>query len=237
MEGSGAPERPRVSFRQCLPGDMPAVSDILYRTGLLGEDLTGTGLFNDRVLFRMVNVEGYLRWHRSHAFVAVDEARGAVVGYILGAPDTRAYDALFRRRMYWRLAARAFLVSWWLHPESFRHLWDWAFGYEDPAGPFVDRYPAHLHINVLPGWQRLGIGEGLIGMFECHMAGLGAAGIHLVTSNRNVKALPFYRRGGYDVLLEQPGRFWRGVDNHVSVVFGKRLAPASAPTCCAPASP
>jgi GNAT superfamily N-acetyltransferase len=222
--GGASAADPRIGFRPYRPGDVADVSAVLYRTGFLGGDLAGTGRFNDRTLFRLVNVEGYLRWQGAHAFVAVDESIGRVVGYVIGTPDSRGYARLFRRRMYWRIALRAFLVSWWRHPESFRQVLQWAFGYADPAESFFDEYPAHLHINVLPGYQRRGIGEGLMSRFEERMTGLGVTGVHLGTSNRNLKALPFYHTRGYAVLAERPGVFWRGLEGHVSVIFGKRLA-------------
>jgi GNAT superfamily N-acetyltransferase len=211
-----------IIFRPYRPADHEGVSDILYRTGLMGDDLTGTGRFNDRRLFQLVNTEGYLRFQAAHAFVAVDETDGRVVGYIIGAPDSRAYERLFKRRMYWRIALRAFLVSWWRHPESFLQVLAWA-RYPDAAEPFFGAYPAHLHINVMPGCQRRGIGDGLMSRFLEHMAGLGVSGIHLGTSNHNLKALPFYVKKGFSVLVEQPCVFWKGIEDHVSVIFGRRL--------------
>jgi ribosomal protein S18 acetylase RimI-like enzyme len=211
------------TVRTCTRADHAGVSDILYATGFLGEDLSGTGLFNDRKLFELVNTEGYLRYLPESCFVAVDDADGRVVGYILGAADTRQWGKIFTRRMYWRIALRGFLVSWWRHPESFRHVLAWSRDYTDVETPFVDEYPAHLHINVRPGCQRRGIGEALLRAFEDHLTARGVAGIHLVTSNRNLKALPFYVRHGYVVLGEKPGTHYRGVSGHRTVICGKKL--------------
>ena len=210
----------------CRPygrGDRSAVRGILHSTGFLGEELAGKGLFEDKRLFALVNTEGYLRFQPSFCFVAVDDADGTVAGYIIGTGDSRRYEKTFRRRMYWRIAVRCFLVSWWRHPESFRHVLAWARAYSDAAEAFFDGYPAHLHINVLPTCQRRGIGELLIRTFEATLRDAGVAGVHLITSNRNSKALPFYAKLGYDVLAQKPGTFWQGVEGHVAIVFGKRL--------------
>jgi ribosomal protein S18 acetylase RimI-like enzyme len=220
MSGTG------ISFRAYRGGDRAGITAILYVTGFLGEDLAGTGLFNDRRLFSLVNTDGYLRFLPSHCFVAVDDADGRIAGYILGAPDSKQWERIFTRRMYWRIAVRAFLVSWWRYPESFRHVLAWARNYADASEPYFADYPAHLHINVLPGYQRRGIGEGLMRMFEQHIAAQGATGVHLVTSNRNVKALPFYTKHGYAVLVDSPGTFYRGITDHRSIVFGKKLSAA-----------
>jgi ribosomal protein S18 acetylase RimI-like enzyme len=217
----------RIHIREYRGDDYRAVSAILHATGFLGEDLAGTGLFNDSRLFALVNIDGYLRFQPSCCFVAIDEAEGKVVGYILGTTDSMRYERLFKTRMYWRIALRSFLVSWWKYPESFRQVLAWARHYSDAAETFFVDYPAHLHINVLPGCQRRGIGDGLLRRFEEHIAAQGVTGVHLGTSNRNSKALPFYGKNGYVVLVEKPAIYWRGVEDHRNIIFGKRLdAPA-----------
>jgi ribosomal protein S18 acetylase RimI-like enzyme len=218
------PEAPEIGYRPYATHDRQAVGEILYRTGFQGEDLAGTGRFNDRRLFMLVHTECYVRYHPRDAFVAYDKADGRVVGYVLGAPDSAAHDILFRRRMVWRIATRSLLVSWWKHPESFRQVRMWAKLQSDEASPYYASYPAHLHIDILPEYQRMGIGESLMRLFEERMRSHGVAGIHLITSNRNLKALSFYRKIGYALLEESPGAYWRDLDGQVSVVFGKDLS-------------
>jgi len=65
-------------------------------------------------------------------------------------------------------------------------------------------YPAHLHINVLPEFQHSGIGTQLIRHFEDHLRCLGIRGVHLETSSRNHKAIPFYLKQGYAIVKEAP---------------------------------
>jgi ribosomal protein S18 acetylase RimI-like enzyme len=213
-----------ISYRRCERADAAGVAEVLYRTGFLGEDLTGRGLFEDRRLFALVNTDYYLRYEAHNAFVAVDESSGGkIVGYIVGCADTGAFDSGFKRRMYWRIALRAILLSSWRHTESFLQVLAWARLASGDDGGFNRDYPAHLHINVLPEYQRLGIGERLMGLFTQNMSSQGVSGIHLGTSNRNAKALPFYRKQGFQLLAELPGTFWTGVEGHVTLVFGKRL--------------
>ncbi len=219
MSGTG------IHFRAYRKEDYQGICAILHATGFLGEDLAGTGLFDDRRLFALVNTDGYLRFLPSNCYVAIDESDGRVAGYILGAVDSKLWERIFTRRMYWRIAARAFLVSWWKYPESFRHVLSWARHYVDVSEPYFADYPAHLHINVLPGFQRRGIGDGLMRLFEERILAQGATGVHLVTSNRNVKALPFYAKHGYAVLADMPGTYYRGINDHRSIAFGKRFTP------------
>ncbi len=218
-----APSGSGISFRPYRREDYEGICAILYATGFLGEDLLGTGLFNDRRLFSLVNTEGYLKFLPSNCFVAVDDSDGKVAGYILGAVDSHQWEKIFTYRMYWRIAVRAFAVSWWKYPESFRHVLDWARNYADVSVPFFPDYPAHLHINVLPGYQRRGIGDGLMRLFERRLLDQGATAVHLVTSNRNVKALPFYAKHGFVVLAEKSGTYYRGIEDHRAIIFGKKL--------------
>ncbi|MGO9412050.1 MAG: GNAT family N-acetyltransferase [Spirochaetia bacterium] len=216
----------KIGYRPYRREDRPEVTNILHRTGFLGEDLHGRGLFNDRRLFALFNTECYLRYHAENAFVAFDASDGRVIGYIIGAADSRIHDKLFARRMRWRITLRMFLVSWWRHPESFRQALAWSGARGGIGEKYYDDYPAHLHINILPGYQRMGIGESLMGLFEQRMSGIGVAGIHLVTSNRNLKALPFYRKIGYTMLEQRPGTSWRGLEGHIAIVFAKRIGSA-----------
>jgi hypothetical protein len=81
-----APEK-EIGYRPYRKEDHAAVTDILHRTGFLGEDLEGTGLFNDRRLFALFNMESYLRYNAESAFVAFETLDGRVIGYVLGAAD------------------------------------------------------------------------------------------------------------------------------------------------------
>lgn len=216
---------PDILYRPYRDEDRPGVIDILYRTGFMGEDLTGTDRFNDRVLFALVNMDGYLRYEKENVCVAQARDTGKVLGYIMGTADTLSYQKTFRRRMYGRIALRVVLVSSWRYPESFQALlhWGWTFSM-DHERPFYADYPGHMHINCLPGHQRRGIGGNLIRMFQDGMRAKGVGGIHLGTSNFNHKALPFYRARGFTLLAEKQQSFWPGVPGQVSMTFGKRLA-------------
>jgi ribosomal protein S18 acetylase RimI-like enzyme len=217
-------EAARLAYRPYRKEDAAGLAEVLYRTGFLGEDLTGRGLFNDKRLFALVNTEYYIRYESHNAFVAVEEATQRLAGYIIGSADSGACERGFRRRMHWRIALRALLYSSWRHPESFRQVLAWAKSGAGEGGRFNEDYPAHLHINVLPEYQRLGIGETLMRLFVESMASRGVKGVHLGTSNRNLKALPFYRKQGFEILEEKAGIFWTSLEGHVSVVFGKKLA-------------
>jgi ribosomal protein S18 acetylase RimI-like enzyme len=212
-------------FRPAGRDDAAGIARVCYHTGYNGEDLEGGGRFDDRRLFALLFALYYPVYEPENAFVAVD-ADGRIAGYILGTTDSRAQARRFRRRMIPRILLRALAVSWWRYPESFRALVH--FGRVSAAHGAMDdvfeRYPAHLHINLLAGHQRGGAGSVLLDLFEARVRAAGVGGIHLSTSERNVKALPFYRKHGY--VLERilaPG-LWPDAPEARGLVFGKRLA-------------
>jgi ribosomal protein S18 acetylase RimI-like enzyme len=63
--------------------------------------------------------------------------------------------------------------------------------------PEVADFPAHLHIDLLPGVQGSGFGKALMTAF---LTGLGSAGVdhvHLCMGRQNTNARAFYDRLGF----------------------------------------
>ena len=87
----------------------------------------------------------------------------------------------------------------------------------DDAAAIAADYPAHLHINLAPGYRNRGIGAQLIAAFAADVARAGLGGIHVVTgaASRNVR---FYARNGFAEL--QRARF----NGHEIILLGRRLA-------------
>lgn len=65
--------------------------------------------------------------------------------------------------------------------------------------PALHRYPAHGHIDLLPGSaQGRGIGRAALQLVMDRLAADGARGMHLGVGPRNVKAQAFYRKLGFE---------------------------------------
>jgi GNAT superfamily N-acetyltransferase len=81
-------------------------------------------------------------------------------------------------------------------------------------------YPAHLHINVAPGFRSLGVGSQLIAAFAARAQRAGVRGMHVVTG-KGTRNVVFYKRCGFE---ELGGSVW----NSNEVIFlGRSLAPAT----------
>lgn len=129
-------------------------------------------------------------------FVAVDE-RDVPVGYILCTPS-------FDR--WCRYGPEQFLTG-------FPYGILWSIGSMLGAVPYLNRYPAHLHINLLPPYQRMGLGKQLMQALEDALRRQNCSGVSLCVSKHNHGAMRFYERCGFQVLGKHPG----------SVAYGKRL--------------
>lgn len=194
-----------VVIRSFKIADESAIETITYKTGFKGEDLTGRGYCDDIRLWFLIFIGYYTRYEPEHCFVAVDGEQ--VIGFICGTPDTLTQEARFRKKIVPRAAFRLFGVTSWRYPRSFKSVVGMARQYfvetKNTEDEFiVAKYPAHLHINVLPGHQHQGAGTQLIRCFEAHMRGLGVSGVHLGTTSKNHKAVPFYYKMGFDLVQD-----------------------------------
>lgn len=222
---------PQVEIRKFKKSDENDILNICYRTGYMGEDLTGKNLFNDIKLFGYLFCLYYLNYETEHCFVAVDKNDSdRIIGYIIGTSDSKRQEFQFVLKMGWRIVLRLFFVTLWIYPQCFWILLTFIFRvgvrYMSPFFKFgpknlYDEYPAHLHINILPEYQRYGVGSKLIEKFEQHMRENKVLGIHLRTSNQNYKALPFYSKLGYNKLFENNITFWENISDYKNVIYGK----------------
>jgi len=179
-------------IRPFRPGDEPALSEICLRTADAGAD--ATGVFEDDDIWAAVFVLPYVARHPELAFV-VESDGGTPVGYIVGTPDTRAFEDWFATEWWPRFAQR------WPKPETEVTRQDgtliYAYGRRGGTEPYGDEHPAHLHIDLLPEAQGQGWGRRLIETFTAALRERGVTGLHLVASAENTGALAFYTRLGF----------------------------------------
>lgn len=129
-------------------------------------------------------------------FVAVD-ADDIPVGYILCTPSFGKWC---------RYAPEHFL-------HGFPYAFFWSIGSILGAAAYIRKYPAHLHINILQPYQRMGLGRKLICALEDALRRQNCPGVSLCVNSRNNGAMRFYERCGYQMIGTLPG----------SVAYGKRL--------------
>jgi GNAT superfamily N-acetyltransferase len=69
--------------------------------------------------------------------------------------------------------------------------------------PELVPYPAHLHIDLLPGHQGAGHGRALIDTFRAAAARAGAAAVHLGVDPANHRARGFYEHLGFTEIVAE----------------------------------
>lgn len=212
-----------IKIRQCIEDDLAAIADICYKTGFMGEDLTGSGRFNDKILFSYLFCLYYPLYEIDNCFVALDDDKNGIVGYILGSRNTIEQEKRFTRKMVSRIVFRMCTHTIFFHPESFSAVLSFMKSLElkEIEKTVYTKYPAHLHMNILPEYQKRGIGSMLIHTFEEYMNDKEVTGVHIWTSNKNVKAVPFYSKQGYEVIYERESNVWKGIEGYKDVIFGK----------------
>jgi ribosomal protein S18 acetylase RimI-like enzyme len=199
------------TIRLYRPEDLDALYDIALKTGEAGAD--ATALYNDPKLVGHIYAAPYAVLSPRTAFVAEDDQ--GVAGYIVGALDTRAFEALCDE-------------AWW---PTLR------LRYPDPVGPpdgwtpdqtrayqihhphpaarrIVARYPSHLHINLLPRLQGQGLGKLLMDTWLNTITRQGSTGCHLGVAAANARGLRFYQAYGWtqlDLGLPDLGSVWYGM--------------------------
>ena len=187
-------------IRPFRSGDEPALADICLRTADAGAD--GTGILEDDEIWAEIFVLPYAHRHPKYAFV-LEADDGRVVGYIVGVPDTRAFEDWFHDEWWPEHGAR------WPRPvvETSRQdgILLYAYGRRAGAEPYGDGYPAHLHIDLLPETQGHGWGRRLIETLADALRADDVTGLHLSASSENTGGIAFYDRIGFTRLESHPG--------------------------------
>lgn len=195
-----------VTIRGYQPADLDDLYSICVRTADSGQD--ATSLYHSPRLPGEIWAAPYGVFEPDLAFVAEDSA--GVGGYVLGALDTEAFDDRLERDWWPALRVR--------YPEPAEH--DAAslsereqrtlheIHYPFRASPdLTQRFPSHLHIDLLPRLQGRGLGRQLMQTLIAALRERGSRGVHLFVGRNNLRATEFYRRLGLaEIAADAHGR-------------------------------
>ena len=160
---------------------------------------------------------------RPESCFVIDDGTGKAVGYLLGIPDTRAFVHKYQEEYIPYLRSEGFEepgpdepTEWSTNlPNALRKIMFHPEGMLNTKYPQLgEKWPAHLHIDLLDSHQKQGWGRQLIERF-CKLAkDQAASGIHLGMVATNDNAAKFYSRMGFS-------RFPAVIDNGVSGEEGR----------------
>ena len=149
---------------------------------------TASNLFRGKKITERALAEVYCRYYIEQepesCFVVVDQ-NDIAKGYILCAKNYDAYKKIFKEKYLktWNIAT---LIMGNFAMNSIQE--------------FVEEYPAHLHIDLLPECQGQGYGRQLIERLIEHLREQKTEGLMLHVSMKNEGARAFYARCGFKVL-------------------------------------
>lgn len=134
----------------------------------------------------------YARECRETSFVLVNE-KDRPVGYVLCEPDYRRFRKEFLKKdvpeIFTLDKKRGLEASFFHFPYDF----------------YGRKYPAHLHIDILPEYQSKGYGAEMIRILLNKLKEKNVRGVMLMTHSENHGAIRFYERLGFKVLLATKG--------------------------------
>ncbi len=189
---------PDVVIRPYERADRARVRHICFQTGYLGDPVDWQ--WRDAESFADMFSGYYTDAEPESAFVV--EIDGQVEGYLLGAVDARkpwSIGKVARRHMIRRgIAFRPGTapVIWRTFSDGFRDLAAKRVTIQDLE--FHDpKYPAHLHIDLLPAARGLGAGRRLINSWFDRLRSLDVPGCYLQTFAENHRAVPFFHAVGF----------------------------------------
>lgn len=184
---------PSPIIRAYRPADRAAVADVCVSTADEGGD--SRARYPDEELMPAIFAEPYCHLEPELAFV-LDDGGGRAVGYVIGTGDTAEFVARFRDTWIPRVAHRYPALT--APPRTpAEEMVGLLHTPERMILPELGDYPAHLHIDLLPDFQRRGYGRALMNTFLTALHDRGVPAVHLgmVTANRPARA--FYDRLGF----------------------------------------
>ncbi|KIJ20283.1 hypothetical protein PAXINDRAFT_67101 [Paxillus involutus ATCC 200175] len=193
-----------VFIRPVTKDDEAALSKVCLETseaGKSGRDFHNyPSLPGEVYALPYVNISGCV-W----GFVLVDKpsessppSEESVVGYTLGALDTRAFEEAAAQTWWPPLVAKYTEPRASPEPTETDRRYIKTLNNFPPASEAQIAFsPAHLHIDILESHQRKGWGRRLIGTAIRHLKGKGLKGVWLGMDPRNKSAATFYERLGF----------------------------------------
>ncbi|KEA51349.1 MULTISPECIES: GNAT family N-acetyltransferase [Mangrovibacter] len=178
-------------IRPARAEDRAALSRICLETANAGKD--ATDLYSDGDYPGLLYVLPYAEFEPDFAFVL--EMSGEVVGYVVATPDTAAFEARLAQS-WWPVLQERYAQRTSEAPLDMKVLGQ-IRAPGNASEELTGRWPAHLHINLLPVAQQGGWGRRLVTRQLAALRDAGVPGVHLGVSLQNEGVCAFYEKMGF----------------------------------------
>jgi ribosomal protein S18 acetylase RimI-like enzyme len=186
--------------------DVDALYAISLATGHLGDD--AARLYKDPKLMGHLYAGAYAALE---PVLVLSDGNG-VAGFAVGVLDTVTWERRLQREWWPQLRQHypnpsATPQVEWTPDERRAHLIH--HPRETPL-EVAHGFAAHLHMNLLPRAQGIGQGTQLLDRWLRLSKSLGGRAVHVGANRGNHRAVAFWRRRGFEPLLEQNSTAWLG---------------------------
>ena len=173
--------------------------------GRAGEGSPTQSLWGDEESEADVYLNPYMDSEPESLFVAMVD--GMLVGYLTGCLDgsrfpsecDRMRGVIAKHRLMFRRKPAAFFAR------SMVDMATTAIRRQPTAGEVEDpRWPAHLHVNVLPQVRSGGVGQALMDRWLKRLRETDSPGCYLQTLVENIRAVRFFERVGFKKFARTP---------------------------------
>jgi ribosomal protein S18 acetylase RimI-like enzyme len=193
--------------------DRDALMHIAAETAFFGEPVER--FLEDRRIFQDAFYAYYTDYEPEHTWIAVrfDDGQEQVVGFLTGCFNSAHQERILQQHILPGVIQKRMLGQYRLGKRTLQHVWRMALGSLRREYPKVDekRYPAHLHINLLPRSRGMGLGYALMQAYLNQLKAHQISGVHLQTTSLNTAAIRLYERCGFVLLDARPTRAWEGL--------------------------
>jgi GNAT superfamily N-acetyltransferase len=187
-----------ITIRPARADDLDACYAISLATGNAGAG--AAHLYLDPKMMGHIYSAPYIVLEPRLALVVEDEE--GVAGFAVGVLDTTVWEQRLEREWWPALRSRYEDPSE-MPPDSWSLDQRRAFMIHHPVlvpDEVKQRYPAHMHMNLLPHMQKRGVGSALFQRWLEVAAGLGAGPVHVGVNPLNTGAHAFWTRQGFGEL-------------------------------------
>jgi ribosomal protein S18 acetylase RimI-like enzyme len=186
-------------IRPATKADQSAISNVCLLTANVGT--SSEHLHSHPALPGLIYALPYLNLESTWGFVLDDD--GEVVGYTLGAFDTRKFEQSAEADWWPSLRANYGPLLHDSNPalmDADRSYINTIMSFPRASDVVMAFAPAHLHIDILPSHQRQGWGRKLIARAMENLKENGVKSVWLHMDTRNTEAAAFYGRLGFKKL-------------------------------------
>ncbi|KAG8722055.1 hypothetical protein FRC08_007476 [Ceratobasidium sp. 394] len=198
-----------LSIRPATAADRPVLSRICLLTGNAGQ--SAESQYHIPELLGLVYGEPYVVVPPCFGFVLID-GHDEILGYILGTPNTRQFEATIEKEWYTPLRTQA-RYSKNPYPADVtpadRHMINLIHKPDTAPEEIIQVSQSHIHIDLLPRAQRQGWGTRLIGKAVEYLREKGNESLYVGIDPRNANGRAFYLAIGFEYVPTSGGECYR----------------------------